>query len=247
MENKPIHVSREGKIVGQFSQEEVKTHLSSGLLMQTDLAWQEGMHEWKPINEIIGHGGTVSGIPPALPPQLGNESTIQSILNVSSPSDSIQGLSQASGKGSTSTKYIIVACVGLCCVMCAVIGVVIPDKYQLPDEDNLGIGGSEGTDTKSETTESKWFQGWNLHNATLAEWVKSSYRNKLATAGDWLVVSKWKGALNSTDDFDRLKVKAEMLVEAVDGVATADSNLNESLTAKEIAASILTLSNDLGP
>ena len=54
MEDKPIHISRGGKELGQFPPDEIVKHLSSGLLMRTDLAWQDGMTEWKPIYEIVG-------------------------------------------------------------------------------------------------------------------------------------------------------------------------------------------------
>jgi hypothetical protein len=40
--------------------------------------------------------------------------------------------------------------------------------------------------------------------------------NKLATAGNWLTATKWKGHLSSSEDFARLKVKAQKLVDAVD-------------------------------
>ena len=89
----------------------------------------------------------------------------------------------------------------------------------------------------------KWFTGGNLHNATMRQWAMSSYNNQLATAADWLARSKWKGALKTPGDFDRLRVKANMLVKAV-------TNAGQDVPTKkavEIAAAIVTLSNDLGP
>jgi hypothetical protein len=61
-----------------------------------------------------------------------------------------------------------------------------------------------------------------------------------------LTVLKWKGHLTTSGDFDRLKVKAQMLANAVDGAVSADSGL-DSMKAKEVAASIIILANDLGP
>lgn len=71
--------------------------------------------------------------------------------------------------------------------------------------------------TKSRVSNStQWFQGGTLHDASIRQWENASYRNKLATAGDWLAATKWKGHLNSPDDFDRVKLKSQMLVEGID-------------------------------
>lgn len=39
----------------------------------------------------------------------------------------------------------------------------------------------------SERTKREWYQGGNLHRATAKKWSESTYKNKLATAGDWFV------------------------------------------------------------
>ncbi len=91
----------------------------------------------------------------------------------------------------------------------------------------------------------QWFKGGNLHKATVAQWKRATYQNKLATAADWLVVTKWKGYLNSPADFDKIKVKAKMLVDAVDTVVTVKNT--ESLQVTEIALTIINMSDDLGP
>jgi hypothetical protein len=226
MEDTSIHISRGGKELGQFPSDEIVKHLSSGLLMRTDLAWQDGMTEWKPIYEIVEAQQFQSD---DLPPSLGSGSL---------PPVAIHENGQVSSKMSLTTKYLIAGCVVFGCVICGVIGVFLPDE----------IGGeSEGGAVISDADKEEWFKKGTLHNASLAEWGNSSYDNKLATAADWLTATKWKGALNSTDDFDRLKVKADMLVKAVDKVATADATQNDSLSATEIAAAIVTMSNDLGP
>jgi hypothetical protein len=62
---------------------------------------------------------------------------------------------------------------------------------------------------------------------------------------DWLAVTEWKGYLNSPDDFDKLKVKAQMLANAVDEVVKVQKT--DSLQVSEFAAAIITMSNDLGP
>ncbi|MCH7974560.1 MAG: hypothetical protein IH949_11885 [Bacteroidetes bacterium] len=106
--------------------------------------------------------------------------------------------------------------------------------------------GGEKSGTSSRSSSSKqWFQGGNLHNATVAQWKGATYQNKLATAADWLAATKWKGHLKSPADFDKLKVKAQMLVDAVDEVVTVKKT--DLLQVTELAAAIVTMSNDLGP
>jgi len=95
------------------------------------------------------------------------------------------------------------------------------------------------------TTQTQWFQGGTLHRATLAQWRAATNANKLATAADWLAATEWKGHLRSPSDFDRIKVKAQMLVNAVNEVAS-DQDVG-SVSATETAAAIILMSNDLGP
>lgn len=61
----------------------------------------------------------------------------------------------------------------------------------------------------------KWFQGGSLHKSNVAQWKKATYRNKLATCGDFLSIL-WKEHLNTKEDFQKLKVKAHILVGALD-------------------------------
>jgi len=98
---------------------------------------------------------------------------------------------------------------------------------------------------KNKTISEQWYQGGTLHKATYAVWKNASYKNKLATSSDWLISTSWKGHLNSPDDLNRLKLKAKMLVSAVDEIVS--TNYISSLIVTEIAASIITLSDDLGP
>ncbi len=105
-------------------------------------------------------------------------------------------------------------------------------------------GGTSGTSSSSSSSE-QWFQGGTLHGATAAQWKSGTYQNKLATAADWLAATIWKGHLKSPSDFDRVKVKAQMLVTAVDEVVAGEQP--DSLQASEIAAALITMSNDLGP
>jgi len=91
----------------------------------------------------------------------------------------------------------------------------------------------------------KWYTGGTLHKATVSDWRKASSENKLATASDWLSATLWKEHLTSPDAFVKMKVKTEMLVAAINDVAESDGISSMSVT--EIAASIVLISNDLGP
>ena len=109
----------------------------------------------------------------------------------------------------------------------------------------LAIGSSEDKKQSTQSSSNQWFRGGTLHNATVSQWKNATYKNKLATAADWLASTVWKGHLNSPNDFDKVKIKSEMLVKAVDKVV-AETKI-ESMKVTEIASSIITLSNDLGP
>jgi len=107
-------------------------------------------------------------------------------------------------------------------------------------------------DTKPPSTKSRaiqsdlnWVNGGTLHDVTVAQWRAGSYRNKLATAGDWLAATTWKGHLNSPGDFDRMKTKARKLVNAVDESIKAPNI--DHLSIAEIAGVLVTVANDLGP
>ena len=49
-----IHVSRDGKEIGQYSVFEINKSLTAGTLLKTDWAWYEGAAEWVQITEVEG-------------------------------------------------------------------------------------------------------------------------------------------------------------------------------------------------
>lgn len=51
-------IARDGQQLGQFSEEEVRSGLFEGRYLSTDVAWTEGMTDWKPLGEIMGQGTT---------------------------------------------------------------------------------------------------------------------------------------------------------------------------------------------
>jgi hypothetical protein len=63
-----IHVARDGAKLGEFTLEQIREGLGTGQFRTTDLAWQSGMAEWRPVGEIIGAGTAPAGEgAPALP------------------------------------------------------------------------------------------------------------------------------------------------------------------------------------
>lgn len=111
----------------------------------------------------------------------------------------------------------------------------------------ITIGECSSPDTSKTTSSSsaQWYKNGSLHNATFDEWKRATSENRLATVADWLASTNWKGHLKSSSDFEKLKIKAQILVNAVDEVGTAEGT--ESLQVNEIAATIITMTNDLGP
>jgi hypothetical protein len=60
-----IHVARDGAKLGEFTLEQVREGLNTGQFRATDLGWQTGMAEWRPLSEIAG---ATSGAPPVAAP-----------------------------------------------------------------------------------------------------------------------------------------------------------------------------------
>ena len=85
-------------------------------------------------------------------------------------------------------------------------------------------------------TAKKWFQKGTLHQAKVSDWKKATTENKLATSADWLAATKWKGALNSPDNFDRIKKQAHLLILCID---KSVENSVDTLNVSEVAAAII--------
>ena len=60
-----IHVARDGAKLGEFTLEQIQAGLASGQFRATDLAWQSGMAEWRPLSEFVG--ATSAPAPAAAP------------------------------------------------------------------------------------------------------------------------------------------------------------------------------------
>lgn len=63
-----IKISREGQQYGPYSMEDLTSHLASGAISPDDLAWTEGMEEWKPLREIVSVESCAATSAPSQPP-----------------------------------------------------------------------------------------------------------------------------------------------------------------------------------
>ncbi len=59
------HIGRNGQPLGIFSEDQVRDGISRGTFLGTDLAWQEGMDDWKPLSSF-----SLFNVPPSLPPSV---------------------------------------------------------------------------------------------------------------------------------------------------------------------------------
>jgi len=60
-----IHVARDGAKLGEFTLEQIQAGLTTGQFRLTDLAWQSGMPDWRPLGEFVG--ATAPGATPGPP------------------------------------------------------------------------------------------------------------------------------------------------------------------------------------
>lgn len=53
-----IHVARDGAKLGEFTLEQIRQGLTTGQFRSTDLGWQTGMAEWRPLSEFVAAAST---------------------------------------------------------------------------------------------------------------------------------------------------------------------------------------------
>lgn len=81
-----------------------------------------------------------------------------------------------------------------------------------------------------------WYAGGTLHNATLKEWLSSSYKNKTATSADFAMsFDDIKKLVVESGNMGLLKLPAVDIAICVDEVARSENM--ENLSVKETAAS----------
>jgi hypothetical protein len=63
-----IHIARDGKQFGPYTISEVNDYLGTGFLKPDDLAWHEGLSDWKPLSNIEGVRAAAPARRAPLPP-----------------------------------------------------------------------------------------------------------------------------------------------------------------------------------
>ena len=87
----------------------------------------------------------------------------------------------------------------------------------------------------------EWYEGGTLHEATIAQWKRASYQNKLATCGDWLSALYMRGNLNvSISGMDDLKRCAVAVVDYIDK-ASANTRALDKENANAVALMGMTM------
>lgn len=221
-----IYLSKDGTQYGPYDLEQLRYYVEQRNFSISDLACYDGKN-WVKVSQVPGLVNTYPKSPPVSP----------------------KPVTAKSKKGTKNRKNgkFLSGCLGL-----LIFGLVLGGFSNVCSSDsNVSSDVYENernqvsTSSDSSNKEKKWFNYADLHTADLAQWKVAAQKNRIATAADWLAATKWKGHLNSPDDFDRLKVKAEMLFAAVDESA-ADPDLGY-IKAREVGAMIITSVNDLDP
>jgi predicted Zn finger-like uncharacterized protein len=82
---------------------------------------------------------------------------------------------------------------------------------------------------------SKWYEGGTLHRATVSQWKRSAYSNKLATAADWAAnLPRIKAEVTRSGNIETLRPFASNLVVCVDEAAAGEGY--GSMSVAELAA-----------
>ena len=64
-----IHITKNGQNLGPYNTEEVNKQLRAGIISANDMAWQEGMTDWRPLFTLPGiEPQQFSQAPPTYPP-----------------------------------------------------------------------------------------------------------------------------------------------------------------------------------
>jgi len=74
-----IHIARNHQPFGTFSEEDLREGIVSGRFVSSDLAWREGMTEWKPLGEMAPQWGMETPAPALTPAATGDAETTPAV------------------------------------------------------------------------------------------------------------------------------------------------------------------------
>ncbi|MEY2906377.1 MAG: hypothetical protein RLZZ408_848 [Verrucomicrobiota bacterium] len=74
-----IHIARNHQPFGTFSEEDLREGIVSGRFVSSDLAWREGMAEWKPLVEMAPQWGMETPAPALTPISSGGTGSVPTV------------------------------------------------------------------------------------------------------------------------------------------------------------------------
>jgi hypothetical protein len=107
---------------------------------------------------------------------------------------------------------------------------------------------SSNEKNKISASAGNWYEGGTLHKSNVAAWNSSTYKNKLATAADWVLTSpSVKTAVQNSGDINTTITYAIELVACIDKATDGIELINTKRTTEiaEIAAICMVLMNYL--
>ena len=63
-----IHIAKNGQRMGPYSEGQVKEMLAAGSVVGTDLAWHEGLADWKPVASVLSSAPATPAVVPSPAP-----------------------------------------------------------------------------------------------------------------------------------------------------------------------------------
>lgn len=66
-----IHIARDGAKLGEFTLDQIRAGLETGQFRLSDLGWQSGMPDWRPLSELVTATAAPGAIAPVLPAATG--------------------------------------------------------------------------------------------------------------------------------------------------------------------------------
>lgn len=132
-------------------------------------------------------------------------------------------------KGSSANPIVIVSTVVILvvCILIAVAAIIV----NLP---------SIRQSTSVPVPEKNWYTGGTLHRATVAEWKRATYENKLATAADMAYTTRKGKSAFQNNGIEGVRPYAIDLVNCIDGSTKGNTSYDSSEVAL-IAAICITM------
>ena len=122
------------------------------------------------------------------------------------------------------------------------ITTLVSNSDKLKEKNNISYKAERiNNDKINKSKVYNWYEGGTLHKSLISEWRTSSYKNKLATCGDWMAV------VDNTITMNELKTRSESLLICIDEAVALDNNgqqISGNLKVVDIATGCISLLNN---